>query len=321
MMLTKKVNKLFSISALAILPFLGSYAASAQDAQTVPVPPTGRASAQAFSMFFGGESFLGVQTENVTRENFAKYNLSEPRGVAVTKVTENSPAARAGLRDGDVIVRFDGEDVKSVSKLTRLISEVAPDQKARVTILRGGGEQEITVTMGKRPESQFRSFGNFPEGGQVFTLPAMPSLPRAEQLPRMENMPRLENLPPGDFRFETPNGENVFVFPGTAGRRLGISVMSLNEQLGDYFGVSDGKGLLVETVAENGAAAKAGLKAGDVIVEVEGKAVSRQADLLRALSGEGEVTLTIVRNRQRQTVRVTPETTKPAVAPGATRKF
>jgi serine protease Do len=309
MMLPKKVSKLFSISALAILPFIGSHAVNAQDVQTMPVPPIGRGSAQTFSMFVGGESFLGVQTENVTRENFAKYNLSEPRGVVVSKVTQNSLAAKAGLRDGDVIVRFEGEDVKSVSKLQRLIQEVAPDQKARVTVLRSGGEQEITVTMGKRPEPQFRSFGDFPQGGQPFNLPPMQSLPR------------MENLPQGEFKFEVPNGENVFVFPGTAGRRLGVSVTPLNKQLGDYFGVSDGKGLLVENVVESSAAAKAGLKAGDVIVEVEGKAVSRQADLLRALSNEGEITLTIVRDRQRQTVRVTPETNKPTAAPGATRKF
>jgi len=318
MLLKKSVSKFASVSILAILPFvLGGVDLNAQDVRPAPAP---RAESQAFSMFFGGGSYLGVQTENVTKENSGKYNLGEPRGVAVVKVSENSPAAQAGLRDGDVIVRFDGEEVKSVSKLQRLIQEVAPDQKARITVLRNGGEQELTVTMGKRPEPQFRNFGTMPDG--AWTLPPMQSVPRLEQLPRMENMPRLEQLPRGDFRFEVPDSNNVFVFPG-ASRRLGVTVSSLNKQLGDYFGVADGKGVLIENVAENSPAAKAGLKAGDVIVEIEGEAVSNQADLTRGLSkkAEGEIALTFVRDRQRQTVRLTLEANKSVIAPGKTMRF
>lgn len=310
-----KISRFAAISAFVLLPLAG--AADAQDAKT----PAPRADARAFSLLFdGGGSYLGVQTENVSKDNSGKYNLSEPRGVAVTKVLENSPAAQAGLRDGDVIVRFEGEEIKSVGKLQRLIQEVAPDQKARLTVLRSGGEQEITVTMGKRPEPQFRSFGNLPDG--AWTLPTMPTMPRMEQLPRMENMPRLEQLPRGEFKFETPDGNNFFVLPG-ASRRLGVGVSSLNKQLGEYFGVADGKGVLVENVIENGPAAKAGLKAGDVIVEIEGEAVANQADLFRGLSkkSEGEVQLTIIRNRQRQTVRLTPEASKVVLTPGATMKF
>jgi membrane-associated protease RseP (regulator of RpoE activity) len=318
MLLRKNVSKFASVSVLAILPFvLGGVDLNAQDVRPFPAP---RAESQAFSMFFGGASYLGVQTENVTKENSGKYNLGEPRGVAVVKVSENSPAAQAGLRDGDVIVRFDGEEVKSVSKLQRLIQEVAPDQKARITVLRSGGEQELTVTMGKRPEPQFRSFGTLPEG--VWNLPPG-QMPRLEQLPRMENMPRFEQLPRGEFKFEMPDGNNAFVFPGTAGRRLGVGVSSLSKQLGDYFGIAEGKGLLIENVAENSPAAKAGLKAGDVIVEIEGEAVSNQADLIRGLNkkAEGEIALTFVRDRQRQTVRLTPEANKSVIAPGKTMRF
>jgi membrane-associated protease RseP (regulator of RpoE activity) len=69
---------------------------------------------------------------------------------------------------------------------------------------------------------------------------------------------------------------------------------------------------LINSVAENSAAAKAGLKAGDVIVEVDGKAVAGNLDLTRAINEkkEGEITLTIIRNKNRQTVRLTPEKAK-----------
>jgi membrane-associated protease RseP (regulator of RpoE activity) len=197
----------------------------------------------------------------------------------------------------------------------RVSYRFARDQKARLTVLRSGGEQELTATMGKRPEPQFRSFGTFPDG--VWTPPPGQSVPRFENLPR-----GYDDL----FRNAPRGGDgNVFVFPGTATRRLGVGVSTLSKQLGDYFGVADGKGLLIENVMENSAAAKAGLKAGDVIVEIEGEAVSNTADLTRGLNkkAEGEVSLTIVRNRQRQTVRVTPEanTNKTLFDSNRTMKF
>src|SRR5215213_5048955 len=114
-----------------------------------------RAQTMVYSDLFAGGSYLGVQTQEITRENFSKYGLSEVRGVGVEKVLENSPAAQAGVQNGDVIVRFEGEEVTSTRKLTRLISEVAPDHQARLTVSRGGSEREITVTMGKRQFPKF----------------------------------------------------------------------------------------------------------------------------------------------------------------------
>src|SRR5687767_2952448 len=97
------------------------------EAQTpAPAPPSApKPEAHSFSLFFDGDgSYLGVQTEEVTKDNFAKYGLKEVRGVAVEKVMEGSPAEKAGIQIGDVIVRFNGEEVTSVRKLTRLLGEV-----------------------------------------------------------------------------------------------------------------------------------------------------------------------------------------------------
>ena len=334
MILSKKSKSKFAaVSALVLLPLAGAINANAQESAK-PVPQT-RAESGAFSFVVGGASFLGVQTENITKENSAKYNQTEPRGVGVVKVSENSPAAQSGLRNGDVIVRFEGEEVKSAAKLQRLIQEVAPDQKARVTVLRSGAEQEISVTMGKRegfggmlpPAGELRRLEDLmraapPEG---FNRSA-PGQNRVEilppgQLPKLENLPRVENLP-RDFKFEIPDGDNFFVFPGTAARSLGVGVSPLTKQLGDYFGVNDGKGLLIQEVREGSPAARAGLRAGDVIVEIEGEAVSRQFDLIRALNkkAEGEINLTIIRDRQRLNLSVAPEKPK-TLAPGAATKF
>ena len=79
-----------------------------------------------------------------------RYGMREVRGAGVTQVIKDSPAEKAGLRKDDVIIRFDGEAVTSVRKLTRLVSESSPDQTVRLTISRGGAEQEVSVTLSKR---------------------------------------------------------------------------------------------------------------------------------------------------------------------------
>jgi serine protease Do len=283
MMFSKgKLVAAFLVSALA------SAAVIAQTPAPSPAQPRTDNWTQLFSTGSGG--YLGVQTVDVTKDNFSKFGLREVRGVAVEKVVENSPAAQAGLQDNDVIVRFNGEEITSVRKLTRLISEVAPDHRARITVLRGGSEREVTATLGRRQGTALTS-GTF--------RTTVPAVPRAPSVPRVY-------APPGGTVVTPEVYRDFFSLPG---RQIGVGVSTLTKQLGDHFGVADGKGLLINNVRENSAAAKAGLRAGDVIVEVEGKAVGTMGELTRAINEkkEGDVSLTIIRNRNRQTIRVTPE--------------
>ena len=277
-----------------------SVAASvAVDAQDAPTAPKDKVEKRVQSFLFNAHferSYLGVQTVEITKENYAKFGLSEVRGVGVEKVVDNSPAANAGIQNGDVIVRFEGEEIKSVLKLTRLIAEVAPEQTAKVTVLRGGSERELNVTLGRR---EMPPLGNF----RIENLPMLSATPRT---PQVQSLP----LPPMMGR---EGGNDVFIWRGgAANRQIGVGVTALTKQLSDFFGVEEGKGLLINNVRENSPADKAGLKAGDIIVEIEGKAVKGQIDLIRALGEkkEGDVSLTIVRERNRQTVRVTPEISK-----------
>ena len=118
----------------------------------------------------------------------------------------------------------------------------------------------------------------------------------------MTEMPLFRRYP-GDDR-------DVLIFGGAGGRRIGVSVTELTKQLSDHFGVSGG--LLVINVREDSPAAKAGLKAGDLIVDVDGKEMKVEFDLIRAIGEkkEGSVNLTIVRDKNRQTITVTPEEVK-----------
>ncbi len=256
-----------------------------------PAPPAAVAAPpepMSFSFFLDGGTFLGIQPEEINRENMGRYGLSQPRGVGVGNVSKDSPAERAGLRKGDVILQFDGEPVTSTRKLLRLIGESAPEQTVRLTVSRNGSEQQLSATLGKREAVGANTFGLMTpaEPGTQFEFP--PGAPRAWE--RME-------------------GPEVFSFGFGSNRRVGVTTTPLTKQLADFMGVGGGKGLLVTSVGENTPAARAGLRAGDVITEVNGASVEDTGDFIRELNrkDEGEVSLTIVRDKSRRTIKVTPE--------------
>ena len=126
-------------------------------------------------------------------------------------------------------------------------------------------------------------------------------------------------------------GQNYALVYGGGGRRIGVTTQELTGQLADYFGVAERGGLLITSVAENSPASKAGLRAGDVVTEVDGTRLRNAGELSRALNrrDEGEVKLTITRDRKTRTVKVTPDRTQhnptlytpggfgPAIAPTA----
>jgi serine protease Do len=284
--------------------------------QPAPAPPTPPAPGQppaAFSMFFGGGSFLGVHTEDITKENIGRYNMRDVRGVGITEVVKDSPAERAGLRKDDVIVRFEGDNVTSTRKLTRLVSEVAPDHTARLTISRGGSEQEVSVTIGKR-EGHTNAFRRL-EG--VKGLEGLKDLDKLKELGK--------KMPPGAhlWKWEGPGGfdSDSFAFSFGGGRRIGVSTVQLTKQLADYFGIVDGKGVLVTSVGDDSPAAKAGIRAGDVIVSVDGEKVAGSGDVSRVINKkkDGDVTLTVIRDKSQRSVTVTPKAAEPPVPGSAPR--
>ena len=257
----------------------------------------------AFSFFLEGGSFLGVYAEDVNKENMGRYGLREARGVGITQVVKDSPAEKAGLKKDDVILRFEGDSVTSVRKLNRLVSEVAPDQTVRLAINRGGAEQEVSVTIGKRNVSA-NTFHRLdgPEGFEGLRGMMAPGAPGA-------NVWKWEGQ---------GQGREGMIFSLGNNRRIGATTMQLTKQLADYFGIADGKGVLVSSVTDGSPAAKAGLKAGDVITSVDGEKVEAAGDLSRAINKkeDGDVTLTIIRNKDQKTITVTPKNATPSGQPG-----
>ena len=285
---------------------LAQQAAPAPQAGPPPMPGVPGApgeAPQAFTIFLGGGSFLGVYAEDINKENIARYAMREARGVGITQVVKDSPAEKAGLKKDDVIVRFEGDSVTSVRKLNRLVSEVAPDQTVKLGISRGGAEQEVAVTIGKRNES-------------MNAMEHWPGLDKLKGLDKLEGLDKLKELervmPPGAnvWKWEGQGpGKDGMIFAFGNHRRIGVSTMQLTKQLADYFGIGAGKGVLVTSVEDDSPAAKAGLKAGDVITSIDGEKVEGAGDLARGINNkkEGDVTLTVIRNKNQRSITVTPK--------------
>lgn len=285
-MKAKYVIGLLAVLILTVAPALAQ--------ETPPAPPEPPEDLNTFSLFIEGGGFLGVYGEDINNENMGRYRLNQARGVGITRVIADSPAEKAGLKKDDVILRLDGENVTSVRKLNRLVSEIAPDHSVKITISRNGAEQELTATMGKRQNSS-SARNYFQVEPRVWEGPNVDKFNREFKGFQLDRNNLFNN-----------NNDLTFLFSNT--RRIGVATVELTKQLADYFGVTSGKGALVTSVVEDGPAAKAGIKAGDVITAVDGEEVDSPGDVSRAISKkkEGDVTLTVIRNKSQQTFRVTP---------------
>jgi len=201
-------------------------------------------------------------------------------GVPVEDVQPDSPAEKAGIKQSDVFVEFDGERVRSARQFERLVRETPPGRSVKATVAREGQRRDVQITPGE-------GHG----GAMVFDADRM-----RERL--------------GDFAGRLPDFNFDFDFdvPGSmSGRRLGVTVEPLSHQLAEYFGAKDG--VLVSSVTDGSAAARAGLKAGDVIISFNGNRVTSREDLTRGLreTATGEVTIGIVRDKKESSLKATIE--------------
>jgi serine protease Do len=207
-----------------------------------------------FTRILNGGGRLGVELRDVE---------SGDRGATVARVEEGSAADKAGIKEGDVIVRFAGEDVRSAAQLARVVRETPPGRTVNVEVTRGGAAQTVSVTLAKPDHDHV--FGPGMAGDDFFfEMPAPPDMADFPEAPAPPHPP----MPP-------------MAFGARGGRKLGLAYQELGDQLARYFKVEGG--VLVTDVDEDGPAGKAGIKAGDVIVRIGGKTVRDGSDVREAL--------------------------------------
>jgi serine protease Do len=237
-----------------------------------------------------GGGWLGVEIGEVTADKAKDLKLSDVRGVEVLDVEPDSPGAKAGLKEHDVITKYDGQAVEGTVQFRRLVRETPAGRNIPLAVSRNGAAQNISVEVGDRSallEKKMRGKMRDFDGAYALSAPNF------------------------DLRVDGPE-----IFGGMDGRapQLGISAEELSGQLGAYFGAPESGGILVREVRAGTAADKAGVKAGDVITKIDSKPVSSLSDLrqqLRDKSDEKSVSLGILRKGSEMNVSVRIEKPQP----------
>jgi len=265
-------------------------AASAQDlAASVQDNVQDGASRIVLSSDDGG-GWLGVEIGEVTADKAKDLKLPALRGVIIQDIEPDSPAAKAGLKENDVVLRYDDQTVEGTVQFRRMVRETPAGRTIPLAISRDGQIQTINVELADRSAYyQKKMRGKMEDFGKPFVF----------------------TTPNFDFNVTTPE---IFSMMDARTPILGINAEDLTGQLGTYFGAPDGNGILIREVRADTAAAKAGLKAGDVIIKVDDKSVTSLSELrdqLRGKSDSKSVNLTVLRKGSQLTVPVAIEKPKP----------
>jgi len=238
------------------------------------------------TMVVGSGSYLGVGVLDVDTERAKALKLKEERGVEVSSVTEGGPADKAGIKQGDVVLEYNGQPVEGITQFQRLVHETPNGREVKVEVWRNGASLTLTATVETRkgfslesPNMDINIFGNPP----TFDMGSMPAV----------------------HPFDMSNFVNIM-----PSRRLGIEGEGLGEepQFAEFLGVKEG--VLVKSVLKNSAAEKAGIKAGDVITKIGDTQVFNSRDItstLRANHQNQTFTVTVVRNKKEMQITVTIE--------------
>jgi serine protease Do len=220
----------------------------------------------------------------VTSDKAKELKLNAERGVVLGKIVADSPAAKAGLKENDVVTEINGQRVEGAAQFRRMIHEIPAGRSIQLNVWRDGRSQTISATLGKSEERRRAMKMMAPTPGAfAFRMPEIPEIPSMEW-----------------------NG-NMLIGGGQP--RLGIDAEDISGQLGTFFGAPDGEGILVREVNSGSPAEKAGVKAGDVITSLNGERLRTVGELREKLSAKRDekdrtVKLGVLRNKSEISLNV-----------------
>jgi serine protease Do len=220
--------------------------------------------------------YLGVGVAELTDERAQALKLKDSQGLEVTRIDDNGPAAKAGVKENDVILEVNGKNIEGIREFQTSIGETSPGTKVNLTIWRNGAKQTVSATLDSRPGSFF-AFGG-------------PEFPNAPAPP----------MPPVPFN----DGGPFLTVPGNS-PIVGFEGEALNAQLAQFFGVKEG--VLVRSVTAKTPAERAGLKAGDVVTKVNGTPVTTPREItgvVRSSRNKKPIAFTVVRNKKEISLNV-----------------
>jgi membrane-associated protease RseP (regulator of RpoE activity) len=226
----------------------------------------------------GTSSYLGVDISDVTTERLNTLKLKEEKGVEVTMVDQDAPAGKAGIKEHDVILTMNGTSIESGAQLRRMIHEMPPGRIVTFGLSRDGQPVTVKVQLADK-KKEFSMNGHDMKNFHV-------------------DVPEI-HIPDIDI----PAINMVMV---TSSARSGLMVENITPQLGEFFGVKNGNGVLVRSVEKGSRAEKAGFRAGDVIVKVNNQPVHDTSDFMHAVRSRNgaEVNVGLIRDKKEQNLNL-----------------
>ncbi len=222
----------------------------------------------------GTGSYLGVDIADVTTERLSALKLKDEKGVEVTMVDQDAPAGKAGIKEHDVILTMNGTSIESGAQLRRMIHETPAGRVVSLGISRDG--QPLTVKL--QLADKHKEFAFTPHHDIHVNMPDI-------------------HIPDIDI----PSINMVMV---TSSARSGLMVENITPQLGEFFGVKNGNGVLVRSVEKGSRAEKAGFRAGDVVVKVNDQPVHDTSDFAHGVKSRSgnSVGVVVMRDKKEQTL-------------------
>jgi C-terminal processing protease CtpA/Prc len=211
-------------------------------------------------------AWLGVTLSDMTPKTAKDMEAKTESGALVRSVSEDSPAEKAGIKEDDIVIEFNGKPIADSDDLVKAVGGAKAGETVDLVVVRKDDKKTLKATLAEAPPP--------PE-------PIMVTVPHAPDV-------------------------NVFMRHGSQGA-YGLSLRTLNRQLGEYFGAPGGHGVLVEEVRKKSPATAAGFKAGDVIVKVGDETVESVGELHEALGDykKGETaSVAILRKGSKMTLKL-----------------
>ncbi|HUO14193.1 MAG TPA: PDZ domain-containing protein [Verrucomicrobiae bacterium] len=275
----------YILASLAVVPLLFSFSHAAQNSSGQNWTGqnwSGNDQSQSFvfsSDDGGSSSYLGVDIADITPERLSALKLKEEKGVEVTMVDQDAPAGKAGIKEHDVILSMNGTPVESVAQLRRMIRETPAGRVVSFGISRDGQPMNIKLQLAERDKWS--------------------PISRAKDFPVV--IPDIDVHVP---EIDIPSINMVVV---TQSARSGLMVENITPQLGEFFGVKNGNGVLVRSVEKGSRADKAGFRAGDVIVKINDQPIHDTSDFTHAVTSRNRnaINVGVMRDRREQNLTLT----------------
>ena len=233
------------------------------------------------------QGYLGVLVGDVDSDSANKLKLKEVRGVVITLIDHDAPAAQVGLRVNDVLLEINGQAVESAEAFGRMMREIPPGRKVTMLISRDGATQTVTVQLADHKKLDTAVWNKLNNGSDINTSVEGESI-----------------LGTGGGDVPLPGGFHNIPFVGSSTLKVGALVEPLTAQMADYLGIQNG--LMVKQVARKSEAAAAGMKAFDVILKVGPDSIATVSDWdrsMRVYQGK-TVQVTILRDKKQQTLNL-----------------